>query len=116
MDDLSRYIFAIGILATILIVCARLLQHWTGWAFRTRPVTIRPAVFAQIGVVLLFIGVGGFTAIAAGAIPSSPELSAIFIVIFAVAIVCFVYSAILLYLYVPLPKRRQRKGVQDSDL
>jgi hypothetical protein len=116
MTDLSGYIVAVGALAIILIVCARLLQRWTGWAIRTRPITFRPAVFAQIGVVLLFIGVGSLTAIAAGALPSSPELSAIIIAILGVAIMCFVYSAILLLLYVPLPRRQQRKSMQDGDL
>jgi uncharacterized BrkB/YihY/UPF0761 family membrane protein len=116
MTDLSRYALAVGILGVILIVCARLLKHWTGWAIRTRPITVRPAVFAEVGVVLLLIGIGGLTGIAAGALPSSPELSAIIVAILGVAIVCFVYSMILLLLYVPLPRRRQRKSMQDGDL
>ena len=81
----------------------------------TRPVCVRPALFAEIGVALLLIGVGGLTAIAAGALPSSPEWSAIIVAILGVAIVRFVYSVILLLLYVPLPTRRQGKSVQDSD-
>jgi uncharacterized BrkB/YihY/UPF0761 family membrane protein len=114
MTDLSGYIVVVGALAIILIVCARLLQHWKGWAIRTRPITVRPVAFAGVGVVLLFIGVGGLTAIAAGALPSSPELSAIIIAILGVAIVCFVFSAILLLLYVPLPRRRPQKRVEES--
>jgi hypothetical protein len=116
MADLSGYIVAVGALAIILIVCARLLKRWTGWAIRTRPITFRPSVFAEIGVVLLFVGVSILVAIAAGAIPLSPVLSAIIVAILGVAIVCFVYSAILLLLYVPLPQRRQRKSAQDGDL
>ena len=115
MTDESGYIVAVGALAIILIVCARLLRHWKGWAFRTRPITVRPVVFAEVGVVLLFIGVGGLTAIAAGAIPSSPEFTAIIISILGVAIMCFVFSAILLLLYVPLPRHRLQKRVEESD-
>jgi uncharacterized membrane protein YczE len=106
----------VGALLLVLILCGRLLGLRLGLTVRPCSIRVRPAVFAEIGVVLLFVGVSILVAIAAGAIPSSPVLSAIIVAILGVAIVCFVYSAILLLLYVPLPKRRQRKSVQDGDL
>jgi hypothetical protein len=116
MTDESGYPLAVGILGVILIVCARLLRHWKGWAIRTRPITVRPVEFAEVGVVLYFIGVGGLTGSAAGALPSSTVLSAIIVAILGATIVCFVYAAILLLLYIPLPRRRQPKSVYDGDL
>jgi hypothetical protein len=107
-----------GIVAAILLLCVQLWERlWE--RLKGRPIrtySIRPALFAEVGIVLLFVGVGFLTAIAAGVIQSSPALSAVIIATFAMAAVCFVYSVLLLLLYVPLPRRRQRKSVEDSDV
>jgi hypothetical protein len=83
----------------MVIICVRLVDQRKGRAARSRPINVRPALFAEIGIVLLLVGVGSLTAIAAGVIPSAIALSAIIVVSLGAAVVCFVYSVLFALLY-----------------
>jgi hypothetical protein len=99
----------LGLVVGILTFCVSLWRLRTSRTVRTGRISARTAVFAEMGIVLLVVGIGGLLAIAGGALQPSRQLSFIIIATLAGAIVLILYSVVLTLIFVAV-SRRQRQG------